>query len=187
MPFIPFLFIVAAGSISISQAESKRSHIATGFQATRTSDAAVCLRLNVEGALQHCGADGRDNRDGGERRREERPLGHVVFLRWFAARPLRDGGHRHSHAVAAQQRSAARGAAAARVWQDTAAAASVRAQVSGRADDADPAIIQNRIDTYNISTAPVAAFYKAQGKLKEINGVGSIEEIFERLCVAINA
>ena len=63
----------------------------------------------------------------------------------------------------------------------------VRAQVSGRADDADPAIIQNRIDTYNISTAPVAAFYKAQGKLKEINGVGSIEEIFERLCVAINA
>ena len=62
-----------------------------------------------------------------------------------------------------------------------------RAQVSGRADDADPAIIQNRIDTYNISTAPVAAFYKAQGKLKEINGVGSIEEIFERLCVAINA
>ena len=63
----------------------------------------------------------------------------------------------------------------------------VRAQVSGRADDADPAIIQNRIDTYNSSTAPVSAFYKAQGKLKEINGVGSIEEIFERLCVAINA
>ena len=62
-----------------------------------------------------------------------------------------------------------------------------RAQVSGRADDADPAIIQNRIDTYNSSTAPVSAFYKAQGKLKEINGVGSIEEIFERLCVAINA
>lgn len=62
-----------------------------------------------------------------------------------------------------------------------------RAEVSGRADDADPEIIQNRIDTYNKSTAPVAAYYKAQGKLKEINGVGSIEDIFERLCVALEA
>jgi len=62
-----------------------------------------------------------------------------------------------------------------------------RAEVSGRADDADPAIIQNRIDTYNNSTAPVAAYYQAQGKLKEIDGVGSIEEIFERLCVALDA
>lgn len=61
-----------------------------------------------------------------------------------------------------------------------------RAEVSGRADDADPEIIQNRIDTYNNSTAPVAAFYGAQGKLKEIDGVGSIEEIFDRLCAAID-
>ncbi|MGB0404533.1 MAG: adenylate kinase [Salibacteraceae bacterium] len=62
-----------------------------------------------------------------------------------------------------------------------------RAKVSGRADDADPVIIQNRIDTYNSSTAPVAAYYKAQGKLKEIDGVGSIEDIFNRLCEAIKA
>jgi adenylate kinase len=61
-----------------------------------------------------------------------------------------------------------------------------RAEVSGRADDADPVIIQNRIDTYNNSTAPVAAYYKNQGKLKEIDGVGSIDDIFERLCDAIN-
>ena len=62
-----------------------------------------------------------------------------------------------------------------------------RAEVSGRADDADPEIIQNRINTYNNSTAPVASFYEGQGKLKEIDGVGSIEEIFARLSAAIDA
>ena len=62
-----------------------------------------------------------------------------------------------------------------------------RATVSGRADDADPEIIQNRINTYKSSTAPVAAYYKSQGKLREIDGVGSIEDIFNRLCEAIKA
>ncbi|UTW63049.1 adenylate kinase [bacterium SCSIO 12741] len=62
-----------------------------------------------------------------------------------------------------------------------------RAEISGRADDADPEIIQNRINTYNNSTAPVAAFYEKQGKLREIDGVGSIDEIFERLCSALEA
>lgn len=62
-----------------------------------------------------------------------------------------------------------------------------RAEVSGRKDDADPAIIQNRIDTYNKSTAPVADYYAAQGKLNEVNGVGSIEEITERLFASLDA
>ena len=60
-----------------------------------------------------------------------------------------------------------------------------RAETSGRKDDANPEIIQNRINTYNNSTAPVADFYKAQGKLKEIDGVGSIDEITNRLYEAI--
>ncbi len=62
-----------------------------------------------------------------------------------------------------------------------------RAKVSGRADDADPAVIETRIANYNKSTAPVAEFYKKQNKLVEINGVGSIEEIFDRLKAAIDA
>ncbi len=62
-----------------------------------------------------------------------------------------------------------------------------RAKVSGRADDADPEIIQTRIDNYNKSTAPVAEFYKAQNKLVEIKGVGSIEAIFDRLKSAIDS
>ena len=61
-----------------------------------------------------------------------------------------------------------------------------RAEVSGRKDDADVNIIQNRIENYNKDTAPVATFYKAQSKLTEIAGVGSIDEIFDNLCSSIN-
>lgn len=60
-----------------------------------------------------------------------------------------------------------------------------RAEVSGRKDDADPEIIQNRINTYNATTAPVADFYKEQGKLIDINGVGSIDEITNSLFESI--
>lgn len=63
----------------------------------------------------------------------------------------------------------------------------LRAKESGRADDADPAIVQNRIDTYNKSTAPVADYYKKQGKLQDINGVGAIDEITQRLFEALSA
>ncbi len=62
-----------------------------------------------------------------------------------------------------------------------------RAKISGRADDADPAVIQKRIDVYNAETAPVKDFYKAQNKCREIHGVGSIDEIFERICKEIDA
>ena len=61
-----------------------------------------------------------------------------------------------------------------------------RALDSGRPDDADPEIIQNRIKVYNDKTAPVADFYKGQGKYAGINGIGSIEEIFSSLCKAID-
>ena len=52
-----------------------------------------------------------------------------------------------------------------------------RAKTSGRPDDADPAIIQNRIDVYNAETAPVKDYYEAQSKYQGVDGVGSIEEI----------
>jgi len=60
-----------------------------------------------------------------------------------------------------------------------------RAKDSGREDDADPVIIQNRINTYNGVTAPVADYYKEQGKLIEINGVGSIGDITNSLFESI--
>ncbi|NJO90682.1 MAG: adenylate kinase [Chloroflexia bacterium] len=60
-----------------------------------------------------------------------------------------------------------------------------RAEVSGRPDDADIKIINNRIDVYNKSTLPVMDFYKAQDKLQLIDGIGAIETIFERIEAAI--
>jgi len=62
-----------------------------------------------------------------------------------------------------------------------------RAETSGRPDDADPVVIQNRIDVYNRETAPVAEYYKACGKYRSIDGIGSVEGIFERLCESIDS
>lgn len=61
-----------------------------------------------------------------------------------------------------------------------------RAKVSGRSDDADPAIIQNRINVYNNETAPVKEYYNKQDKYFGIDGVGSIDDIFSALCNTIN-
>jgi adenylate kinase len=61
-----------------------------------------------------------------------------------------------------------------------------RAEVSGRPDDADPAVIEKRIAVYNQETAPVKAFYQAQHKFVAIDGIGSIDEITQRLFSAID-
>jgi adenylate kinase len=61
-----------------------------------------------------------------------------------------------------------------------------RAEVSGRADDADPAVIEKRISVYNQETAPVKAFYQAQEKFVAIDGIGSIDDITQRLFAVID-
>jgi len=60
-----------------------------------------------------------------------------------------------------------------------------RAETSGRPDDANPTVIQKRIDVYNAETAPVAGHYAEQGKYTGVDGIGTIEEITERLCAAV--
>lgn len=62
----------------------------------------------------------------------------------------------------------------------------LRGKDSGRADDQDESIIANRIKVYNEQTAVVADYYAAQNKFEKIDGVGSIEEIFDRLTSAID-
>jgi len=62
-----------------------------------------------------------------------------------------------------------------------------RAEVSGRVDDADPVVIQNRINVYKNETMPVKEFYKAQHKYVQVNGIGNIDEITERLFSEIDA
>lgn len=61
-----------------------------------------------------------------------------------------------------------------------------RGKVSGRSDDQDEQKIRNRFEEYNEKTAPVLEFYNEQGKLHKVNGIGSIEEITERLSAVID-
>ena len=60
-----------------------------------------------------------------------------------------------------------------------------RGKTSGRKDDSDESIIRNRIDVYNKETAPVFNFYKKQNKADMVYGIGSIDNIFDRLCSMI--
>lgn len=62
-----------------------------------------------------------------------------------------------------------------------------RAQTSGRLDDADPEIQRNRQNVYKNETLPVAGYYQNQDKVSRVEGEGSIDEIFERLCGVIEA
>jgi len=62
----------------------------------------------------------------------------------------------------------------------------LRGATSGRSDDSNEKIIQYRIDVYKSETTPVLDYYAEQHKSHRINGVGTVEEIFERLCRMID-
>jgi adenylate kinase len=61
-----------------------------------------------------------------------------------------------------------------------------RGKSSGRPDDQDEAIIRNRFKVYNDETSPLANFYAQKGKFIAVKGKGSIDEIFQNLCKAID-
>jgi adenylate kinase len=61
-----------------------------------------------------------------------------------------------------------------------------RGKTSGRADDADESIIRNRIEEYYNKTAILKDYYSNQGKYFGVDGVGSIEDITERLSKVID-
>ena len=56
-----------------------------------------------------------------------------------------------------------------------------RALKEGRADDASEDIINNRIVTYHNQTEPLIEYYTKAGKYNEIDGVGTIEEVRDRI------
>jgi len=56
-----------------------------------------------------------------------------------------------------------------------------RASIEGRADDADPAVIDNRIVTYKNQSEPCLTFYRPNGIVRDIDGIGSIDEVFSRI------
>ncbi len=61
----------------------------------------------------------------------------------------------------------------------------ILSRAEGRADDT-PDKIKKRLDVYHKETAPVLNYYKKQNLVKEINGVGSVDEIFGRIKEALD-
>jgi len=61
-----------------------------------------------------------------------------------------------------------------------------RAKTSGRSDDADESIIRNRLKVYKETTAIVAGHYDKKDKTQTVNGVGTVEEVFQRLTEVID-
>ena len=62
----------------------------------------------------------------------------------------------------------------------------LRGQLSGRSDDNEETA-RKRLETYHNQTSPLKAFYEEQGKYCAINGLGSIDGIFELIKESLNA
>ncbi|MBR1576172.1 MAG: adenylate kinase [Bacteroidales bacterium] len=61
-----------------------------------------------------------------------------------------------------------------------------RAAIEGRADDANVEIIKNRIETYHAQTEPEIAYYQKSGKYNEVDGVGTIEQVRDRIFALVD-
>lgn len=59
-----------------------------------------------------------------------------------------------------------------------------RAAAEGRADDS-PESVRTRLNIYNTQTAPVVDFYRQHGKLTLVDGVGSLDDVFNRIIEAL--
>jgi len=62
----------------------------------------------------------------------------------------------------------------------------LRGKTSGRSDDADENIQRNRQSVYKKETLPVADYYTKSKKVANVNGMGEILEIFDRLSSQID-
>ncbi len=63
---------------------------------------------------------------------------------------------------------------------------SLRAQEQGRTDDTE-AVIANRLSIYERETAPILGVYRTRGIVDEIDGVGTLDEITDRIIAALEA
>lgn len=57
----------------------------------------------------------------------------------------------------------------------------LRGKTSGRSDDADENVQRNRQEVYKKETLPVAAYYSKSKKVINVDGMGEVKEIFDRL------
>ncbi|MEE1103665.1 MAG: adenylate kinase [Alistipes sp.] len=62
----------------------------------------------------------------------------------------------------------------------------LRGKDSGRADDASEDVIRNRIAVYREQTEIVAEHYSKQGKYVAVDGLGTMDEVFDRICKVID-
>ena len=62
-----------------------------------------------------------------------------------------------------------------------------RGLTSGRADDRNEDVVKDRIKEYHKKTTAVAEYYKQKGSVEEIEGIGSVEEIFNSISQAIDS
>ena len=61
-----------------------------------------------------------------------------------------------------------------------------RAKTSGRSDDADENVQRKRLEVYTRDTLPVANHYRKSDKVVEVEGVGTVDDIFQALCTVID-
>ena len=61
-----------------------------------------------------------------------------------------------------------------------------RGKTSGRSDDQNEGTIRNRINVFKSETSPVYDFYAEQDKSVKVQGMGTIDMIFDRLCEEID-
>jgi adenylate kinase len=54
------------------------------------------------------------------------------------------------------------------------------AEVIARADDTEEAV-RKRLDAFHKDTVPVTDYYKSKSVLREVDGIGPIDEVFERI------
>ena len=62
----------------------------------------------------------------------------------------------------------------------------LRGKDSGRADDASEEVIRGRLDVYHRQTAVVADYYAGQNKYALVDGVGTMDEVFDRIASGID-
>lgn len=59
-------------------------------------------------------------------------------------------------------------------------------QLYTRGDDQEE-VVRNRLQSYHAKTAPLASFYRAKGVLREVDGVGEVDEVLSRILAAMGS
>ena len=58
------------------------------------------------------------------------------------------------------------------------------AELRQRADDV-PETVRRRLDVYARETAPLLDYYRCRGRLREVSGVGTVDEVYGALVQAL--